>query len=213
MFFYRNSISGRSQIDLVGLLMCQTIFLFLRLEDSWMAIRLITEVFLPIGIIGFQLRLTFLFGELDCLVSLLENAYHIGASWWILFFALFVLLEWRLLIIFLLIVLNFVLYGPVLRFGGGVNCHSQLTDDSLLKWADTSIRLIGQHKAFDAVILTAFWCIWNFRNSVIYRANTPKKSLILMMLFINHMFGFLVGVVKPRLVGPLGFIILLMLLS
>ncbi|XP_023739863.1 uncharacterized protein LOC111887963 [Lactuca sativa] len=48
----------------------------------------------------------------------------------------------------------------------GVRCPSQLTVDSLFNWADSS------------VILTTFWCIWNFRNVVIFRANTPKKSLI-----------------------------------
>ncbi|XP_023728374.1 uncharacterized protein LOC111876074 [Lactuca sativa] len=60
----------------------------------------------------------------------------------------------------------------------GVNCPSQLTVDSLFNWADSTTWKICQHKAFDAVILTTFWCIWNFRNNVIFRAKTPKKSLI-----------------------------------
>ena len=51
--------------------------------------------------------------------------------------------------------------------------------DSLLSWSDSLSLKKGQRQAFDTVIITTLWCLWNFRNSSIFGTAQPKKSLIL----------------------------------
>lgn len=59
-----------------------------------------------------------------------------------------------------------------------VQLPNQLSIISLISWADSITLRGGQRKAFDAVILTIFWCIWNFRNSTVFGMVTPRKSFL-----------------------------------
>ncbi|PWA92790.1 glycosyltransferase family 92 [Artemisia annua] len=55
---------------------------------------------------------------------------------------------------------------------------SHVSVDSLINWADHSKLSVLQRKCFDAVICTAFWVLWKFRNSFIFDSVKPRKSNI-----------------------------------
>lgn len=93
----------------------------------------------------------------------------------------------------------------------GLHVPTQFFVESLILCSDFIYLRPGQRKAFDGVILTCFWCIWNFRNSSIFGEDTPRKSLIFDDVVYMYFFGFLIGVLKPKLAVILGFIILFML--
>lgn len=59
-----------------------------------------------------------------------------------------------------------------------VQLPDQLTISSLCSWADSAKMRRGQRKALDAVILTTFWCLWNFRNSIVFGTANPRKSIL-----------------------------------
>ncbi|KAL7618666.1 uncharacterized protein LOC111916698 [Lactuca sativa] len=48
--------------------------------------------------------------------------------------------------------------------------------DDIMRWVDSTSLKIGQRKAFDAVIISAFWCLWNFRNNFVFGPTIPRKS-------------------------------------
>ncbi|GJS06427.1 RNA-directed DNA polymerase, eukaryota, reverse transcriptase zinc-binding domain protein [Tanacetum coccineum] len=70
--------------------------------------------------------------------------------------------------------LSFAVYG--VPFGWwNVPIPSPASVDSFINWADQSKLSVMQQKCFDVVICTAFWVLWNFRNSFIVK---PRKSNI-----------------------------------
>ncbi|XP_042754149.1 uncharacterized protein LOC122195953 [Lactuca sativa] len=60
----------------------------------------------------------------------------------------------------------------------GVHVPQHLSIDSLLFWSNSFSWRSGQWKEFDAVIMTTLWCIWNFRNSILFGMELPMKSVI-----------------------------------
>ena len=50
---------------------------------------------------------------------------------------------------------------------------------SILEWPTKLAVRAGQRKAFDAVIITTVWVLWNFRNASIFGSCPPKKAEIL----------------------------------
>ncbi|KAL7607552.1 hypothetical protein Lser_V15G19875 [Lactuca serriola] len=59
----------------------------------------------------------------------------------------------------------------------GLNLPDPITIHSLLSWSDIVTLRASQRKIFDAVVITTFWCIWNFRNAIIFGTVIPKKAL------------------------------------
>lgn len=60
----------------------------------------------------------------------------------------------------------------------GIQIPDHMSVHSLIMRSDSFSMRGGQRKAFDAVVITCFWCIWNFTNSTIYGSTTPKKSFL-----------------------------------
>ena len=50
--------------------------------------------------------------------------------------------------------------------------------DQLIRWEDNISFSAMRRKCFDAVIITAFWVLWNFRNANIFGTVKPKSSAI-----------------------------------
>lgn len=59
-----------------------------------------------------------------------------------------------------------------------VRLPDQFTISKLITWSHLVPLRGGQRKAFDALVLSTFWCVWNFRNSTIFGMVLPRKSLI-----------------------------------
>ncbi|KAL4563350.1 hypothetical protein LXL04_027391 [Taraxacum kok-saghyz] len=60
----------------------------------------------------------------------------------------------------------------------GVDRPDVISVASLLDWA-VSLRInASQRKVFDAVIITTFWVLWNFRNNTVFGGSPPKKASI-----------------------------------
>ncbi|KAL4560754.1 hypothetical protein LXL04_032908 [Taraxacum kok-saghyz] len=49
---------------------------------------------------------------------------------------------------------------------------------SIWDWSMSLTMRSGQRKAFEAVIITTLWVLWNFRNNTIFRLTPPKKASI-----------------------------------
>ncbi|KAL7587905.1 hypothetical protein Lser_V15G40076 [Lactuca serriola] len=70
----------------------------------------------------------------------------------------------------------------------GVHVPQHLSIDSLLFWSNSFSWRSGQRKVFDAVIMTTLWCIWNFRNSILFGTELPMKSIIFDEMVKNSYF-------------------------
>ena len=55
---------------------------------------------------------------------------------------------------------------------------SSCSVDLLIRWADNISFSAMRRKCFDAVIITAFCVLWNFRNANIFGTVKPKSSTI-----------------------------------
>lgn len=49
---------------------------------------------------------------------------------------------------------------------------------TLTFWLEMVPPFISQRKVFDAVVVTAFWILWKFRNASVLGTVAPKKSTI-----------------------------------
>ena len=60
----------------------------------------------------------------------------------------------------------------------GVDLPREASLRSYVEWSSKIVGSSGQRKAFEAVIITTFWVLWNFRNQSIFALNPPKKASI-----------------------------------
>ena len=67
---------------------------------------------------------------------------------------------------------------PLIARWWDVVITSSCSVDSLIRWADNISFSAMRRKCFDAVIITAFWVLWNFRNANIFGTVKPKSSAI-----------------------------------
>jgi len=67
---------------------------------------------------------------------------------------------------------------PLIARWWDVVIPSSCSVDSLIRWADNISFSAMRRKCFDAVIITAFWVLWNFRNANIFGTVKPKSSAI-----------------------------------
>ena len=61
----------------------------------------------------------------------------------------------------------------------GVDTPQEWSVQSIFEWPEVLRAKDGQRKAFEAVLLTTFWVLWNFRNASVFDPSPPKKASIL----------------------------------
>ena len=67
---------------------------------------------------------------------------------------------------------------PLIARWWDVVTPSSCSVDSLIRWDDKISFSAMRRKCFNAVIITAFWVLWNFRNANIFGTVKPKSSPI-----------------------------------
>ena len=67
---------------------------------------------------------------------------------------------------------------PLIARWWDVVIPSSCSVDSLIRWADNISLSHMRRKCFGAVIITAFWVLWNSRNANIFGTVKPKSSAI-----------------------------------
>ncbi|KAL4578257.1 hypothetical protein LXL04_014377 [Taraxacum kok-saghyz] len=60
----------------------------------------------------------------------------------------------------------------------GVDVPRECTLRSFLDWSRHVVGSSGQRKAFEAVIITTVWVLWNFRNASIFALTPPRNASI-----------------------------------
>lgn len=72
--------------------------------------------------------------------------------------------------------------------------HFTITD--FMSWSNSSSMRVGQRKVFDAIVISTFLCLWNFKNTTVSGTTILQKSLIFNDVLERTFFGIPIGVVK-----------------